>query len=97
MLILNFSYFSVFYRPRPYLYKSDHRYPGVNGTDLPVVVLYAEIGTKEFITFHKVLSERAQEGKLIYMLRHFVAVSISISVFKHVKCWFFLKLGFVLI
>ncbi|XP_057192327.1 UDP-glucose:glycoprotein glucosyltransferase 2 isoform X1 [Triplophysa rosa] len=60
-------------RPRPYLYKSDHRYPGVNGTDLPVVVLYAEIGTKEFITFHKVLSERAQEGKLIYMLRHFVA------------------------
>nr|XP_055070737.1 UDP-glucose:glycoprotein glucosyltransferase 2 isoform X1 [Misgurnus anguillicaudatus]XP_055070738.1 UDP-glucose:glycoprotein glucosyltransferase 2 isoform X1 [Misgurnus anguillicaudatus]XP_055070739.1 UDP-glucose:glycoprotein glucosyltransferase 2 isoform X1 [Misgurnus anguillicaudatus]XP_055070740.1 UDP-glucose:glycoprotein glucosyltransferase 2 isoform X1 [Misgurnus anguillicaudatus] len=60
-------------RPRPYLYKSDHRYPGVNGTDLPVVVLYAEIGTKEFSTFHKVLSERAQEGKLIYMLRHFVA------------------------
>ncbi|KAA0715726.1 UDP-glucose:glycoprotein glucosyltransferase 2 [Triplophysa tibetana] len=60
-------------RPRPYLYKSDHRYPGVNGTDLPVVVLYAEIGTKEFITYHKVLSERAQEGKLIYMLRHYVA------------------------
>uniref|UniRef100_A0A671STI1 UDP-glucose:glycoprotein glucosyltransferase 2-like n=1 Tax=Sinocyclocheilus anshuiensis TaxID=1608454 RepID=A0A671STI1_9TELE len=58
-------------RPRPYLYKSDHQYPGVNGTDLPVAVLYAEIGTKEFNTFHKVLSERAQEGKLIYVLRHF--------------------------
>uniref|UniRef100_A0A8C1FMA5 UDP-glucose ceramide glucosyltransferase-like 1 n=1 Tax=Cyprinus carpio carpio TaxID=630221 RepID=A0A8C1FMA5_CYPCA len=64
-------------RPRPYLYKSDHQYPGVNGTDLPVAVLYAEIGTKEFNTFHKVLSERAQEGKLIYVLRHFVSVSIS--------------------
>ncbi|KAK9969355.1 hypothetical protein ABG768_027534 [Culter alburnus] len=60
-------------RPRPYLYKSDHQYPGVNGTDLPVAVLYAEIGTKEFNTFHKVLSERAQEGKLIYVLRHFVS------------------------
>uniref|UniRef100_A0A9J7Z7U1 UDP-glucose ceramide glucosyltransferase-like 1 n=1 Tax=Cyprinus carpio carpio TaxID=630221 RepID=A0A9J7Z7U1_CYPCA len=64
-------------RPRPYLYKSDHQYPGVNGTDLPVAVLYAEIGTKEFNTFHKVLSERAQDGKLIYVLRHFVSVSIS--------------------
>uniref|UniRef100_A0A8C2ENJ1 UDP-glucose ceramide glucosyltransferase-like 1 n=1 Tax=Cyprinus carpio TaxID=7962 RepID=A0A8C2ENJ1_CYPCA len=60
-------------RPRPYLYKSDHQYPGVNGTDLPVAVLYAEIGTKEFNTFHKVLSERAQDGKLIYVLRHFVS------------------------
>lgn len=67
----------VLCRPRPYLYKSDHQYPGVNGTDLPVAVLYAEIGTKEFNTFHKVLSERAQEGKLIYVLRHFVSVSIS--------------------
>lgn len=60
-------------RPRPYLYKSDHQYPGVNGTDVPVAILYAEIGTKEFSTFHKVLSERAQEGKLIYVLRHFVS------------------------
>ncbi|XP_067300006.1 UDP-glucose:glycoprotein glucosyltransferase 2 isoform X2 [Pseudorasbora parva] len=60
-------------RPRPYLYKSDHQYPGLNETDLPVAVLYAEIGTKEFNTFHKVLSERAQEGKLVYVLRHFVS------------------------
>uniref|UniRef100_A0AAY5ED61 UDP-glucose ceramide glucosyltransferase-like 1 n=1 Tax=Electrophorus electricus TaxID=8005 RepID=A0AAY5ED61_ELEEL len=58
-------------RPRPYLYKNDHRYPGVNGTDLPVAILYAEIGTKTFNTFHKVLSERAEEGKIIYVLRHF--------------------------
>ncbi|XP_043104747.1 UDP-glucose:glycoprotein glucosyltransferase 2 isoform X3 [Puntigrus tetrazona] len=64
-------------RPRPYLYKSDHQYPGVNGTDLPVAVLYAEIGTKEFNTFHKVLSERAQEGKVIYVLRHFLSESKS--------------------
>uniref|UniRef100_A0AAY4DF81 UDP-glucose ceramide glucosyltransferase-like 1 n=1 Tax=Denticeps clupeoides TaxID=299321 RepID=A0AAY4DF81_9TELE len=60
------------YRPKPYLYKNDHKFPGVNSTDLPVVVLYAEIGTKKFNTFHKLLSERAGEGKLIYVLRHFV-------------------------
>uniref|UniRef100_A0A8B9KM71 UDP-glucose ceramide glucosyltransferase-like 1 n=1 Tax=Astyanax mexicanus TaxID=7994 RepID=A0A8B9KM71_ASTMX len=57
----------------PYLYKNDHKYPGANGTDLPVVILYAKIGTKKFNTFHKVLSERAEEGKLIYVLRHYVA------------------------
>ncbi|XP_076603616.1 UDP-glucose:glycoprotein glucosyltransferase 2 [Chaetodon auriga] len=60
-------------RPKPYLYKNDHIYPGVNKTDVPVVILYAEIGTKKFTTFHKVLSEKADEGKLIYVLRHFVA------------------------
>ncbi|XP_062861510.1 UDP-glucose:glycoprotein glucosyltransferase 2 [Trichomycterus rosablanca] len=60
-------------RPKPYLYKNDHKYPGVNGTDLPVAILYAEIGTKKFNTFHKVLVERAKEGKLTYVLRHFIA------------------------
>ncbi|KAF7709852.1 UDP-glucose:glycoprotein glucosyltransferase 2 isoform X2 [Silurus meridionalis] len=60
-------------RPKPYLYKHDHKYPGINGTDLPVAILYAEIGTKKFNTFHKVLSERAADGKLIYVLRHFIA------------------------
>ncbi|XP_014851311.1 PREDICTED: UDP-glucose:glycoprotein glucosyltransferase 2 isoform X2 [Poecilia mexicana] len=60
-------------RPKPYLYKNDHTYPAVNKTDMPVVILYAEIGTKKFNSFHKVLSEKAQEGKLVYVLRHFVA------------------------
>uniref|UniRef100_A0A7N6FDT3 UDP-glucose ceramide glucosyltransferase-like 1 n=1 Tax=Anabas testudineus TaxID=64144 RepID=A0A7N6FDT3_ANATE len=60
-------------RPRPYLNKNDHTYPGATKTDVPVVILYAEIGTKKFTVFHKVLSEKAEEGKLIYVLRHFVA------------------------
>lgn len=64
-----------FYRPKPYLYKNDHTYPGVNKTDVPVVILYAEIGTKKFTNFHKVLAEKAGEGKLVYVLRHYVAVS----------------------
>uniref|UniRef100_A0A8C4II02 UDP-glucose ceramide glucosyltransferase-like 1 n=1 Tax=Dicentrarchus labrax TaxID=13489 RepID=A0A8C4II02_DICLA len=58
-------------RPKPYLYKNDHTYPGVNKTDVPVVILYAEIGTKKFTTFHKVLSEKAGEGTLVYVLRHY--------------------------
>ncbi|XP_063744550.1 UDP-glucose:glycoprotein glucosyltransferase 2 isoform X3 [Eleginops maclovinus] len=60
-------------RPEPFLYKNEHTYPGVNKTDVPVVILYAEIGTKKFTLFHKVLSERAAEGTLVYVLRHFVA------------------------
>ncbi|XP_040003703.1 UDP-glucose:glycoprotein glucosyltransferase 2 isoform X1 [Xiphias gladius] len=60
-------------RPKPYLYKNDRTYLGVNKTDVPVVILYAEIGTKKFTSFHKVLSEKAQQGTLIYVLRHFVA------------------------
>ncbi|KAJ8389769.1 hypothetical protein AAFF_G00114750 [Aldrovandia affinis] len=60
-------------RPKPYLYKMDHRYPPAgNSTGLPVVVLYAEIGTKKFNAFHKLLSEKARERKLVYVLRHFV-------------------------
>uniref|UniRef100_A0A3Q2Z169 UDP-glucose ceramide glucosyltransferase-like 1 n=1 Tax=Hippocampus comes TaxID=109280 RepID=A0A3Q2Z169_HIPCM len=60
-------------RPHPYLYKNDHIYPGANKTDVPVVILYAEIGTKKFTTFHTVLSEKAEAGALTYILRHFVA------------------------
>uniref|UniRef100_A0A669CH43 UDP-glucose ceramide glucosyltransferase-like 1 n=1 Tax=Oreochromis niloticus TaxID=8128 RepID=A0A669CH43_ORENI len=58
-------------RPKPYLYKNDHTYPGVNKTDVPVVILYAEIGTKKFTSFHKALSEKAEKGTLTYVLRHF--------------------------
>uniref|UniRef100_A0AAQ5YWJ2 UDP-glucose ceramide glucosyltransferase-like 1 n=1 Tax=Amphiprion ocellaris TaxID=80972 RepID=A0AAQ5YWJ2_AMPOC len=58
-------------RPKPYLYKNDHTYPGANKTDVPVVILYAEIGTKKFNSFHTVLSEKAKEGTLAYVLRHY--------------------------
>ncbi|XP_062312651.1 UDP-glucose:glycoprotein glucosyltransferase 2 isoform X3 [Osmerus eperlanus] len=60
-------------RPKPYIYKHDHRYPGLNKTEVPVVILYAEIGTGKFNSFHKVLSEKAVEGSLLYVLRHYVA------------------------
>lgn len=59
-------------RPTPYLYKNDHTYPGGNKTEVPIVILYAEIGTKKFTSFHKVLSEKAEEGTILYVLRHYV-------------------------
>uniref|UniRef100_A0A8C5I8T1 UDP-glucose ceramide glucosyltransferase-like 1 n=1 Tax=Gouania willdenowi TaxID=441366 RepID=A0A8C5I8T1_GOUWI len=54
-------------RPKPYLSQNDHTYPGLNKSEVPVVILYAEIGTKKFTTFHKVLSEKVQD-LVIYIL-----------------------------
>uniref|UniRef100_A0A663MQC5 UDP-glucose ceramide glucosyltransferase-like 1 n=1 Tax=Athene cunicularia TaxID=194338 RepID=A0A663MQC5_ATHCN len=58
-------------RPRPYLFKGDHKFPTLK-EDGPVVVLYAEMGTKEFVKFHKILSEKAQKEEIVYILRHYV-------------------------
>uniref|UniRef100_G1K9V9 UDP-glucose glycoprotein glucosyltransferase 2 n=1 Tax=Anolis carolinensis TaxID=28377 RepID=G1K9V9_ANOCA len=58
-------------RPKPYLFKGDHKYPTLNESS-PVVILYAEMGTKDFATFHKVLSEKAQKEEIVYILRHYI-------------------------
>ncbi|XP_069829133.1 UDP-glucose:glycoprotein glucosyltransferase 1 isoform X2 [Dendropsophus ebraccatus] len=59
-------------RPKPFLFKGDHQYPG-SSPDSPVVILYGEIGTREFSPFHQHLSEQARAGKILYVLRHYVA------------------------
>ncbi|XP_078224542.1 UDP-glucose:glycoprotein glucosyltransferase 2 isoform X4 [Callithrix jacchus] len=56
---------------RPYLFKGDHKFP-TNKENLPVVILYAEMGTRAFSAFHKVLSEKAQNGEILYVLRHYI-------------------------
>uniref|UniRef100_A0A8B9T8Q0 UDP-glucose ceramide glucosyltransferase-like 1 n=1 Tax=Anas platyrhynchos TaxID=8839 RepID=A0A8B9T8Q0_ANAPL len=56
---------------RPYLFKGDHKFPTLK-EDGPVVILYAEIGTKDFVKFHKILSEKAQKEEIVYVLRHYV-------------------------
>uniref|UniRef100_A0A8C0FJ84 UDP-glucose glycoprotein glucosyltransferase 2 n=1 Tax=Bubo bubo TaxID=30461 RepID=A0A8C0FJ84_BUBBB len=58
-------------RPRPYLFKGDHKFPALK-EDGPVVVLYAEMGTKDFVKFHKILLEKAQKEEIVYVLRHYV-------------------------
>ncbi|XP_072478199.1 UDP-glucose:glycoprotein glucosyltransferase 2 isoform X2 [Notamacropus eugenii] len=58
-------------RPRPYLFKGDHKYPTVT-ENLPVIILYAEMGTKDFNKFHKILSEKAQKEEILYVFRHYI-------------------------
>ncbi|XP_017158092.1 UDP-glucose:glycoprotein glucosyltransferase 1 isoform X2 [Poecilia reticulata] len=59
-------------RQKPYLFKGDHRYPGSN-PDTPVIILYAELGTRDFQKFHQVLTSKVNEGSAAYVLRHYVA------------------------
>uniref|UniRef100_A0A8D0XKC5 UDP-glucose ceramide glucosyltransferase-like 1 n=1 Tax=Sus scrofa TaxID=9823 RepID=A0A8D0XKC5_PIG len=63
-------------RPRPYLFKGDHKFP-TNKENLPVIILYAEMGTRAFRQFHTVLSEKAQNGEILYVLRHYIQKQAS--------------------
>lgn len=56
------------------MYKVDTHFPGSENRSL-AVILYGEIGRKDFATFHTVLKEYAQNGKIDYVIRHFVKVS----------------------
>nr|XP_034354958.1 UDP-glucose:glycoprotein glucosyltransferase 2 isoform X2 [Arvicanthis niloticus] len=58
-------------RPRPYLFERDHKFP-TSSEDFPVVILYAEIGTRAFAEFHRVLSKKSKNGKILYVLRHYI-------------------------
>lgn len=70
--------FCFHFRPRPYLFEGDHKFP-TDKENLPVVILYAEVGTRAFSEFHKVLSEKARSGKILYVLRHYVQVRACFS------------------
>uniref|UniRef100_A0A8C1SYB4 UDP-glucose glycoprotein glucosyltransferase 1 n=1 Tax=Cyprinus carpio TaxID=7962 RepID=A0A8C1SYB4_CYPCA len=56
----------------PYLFKGDHKFPSAN-PDAPVVILYAELGTKEFSRFHQLMLSKANKGLITYVLRHFLS------------------------
>ncbi|XP_039203086.1 UDP-glucose:glycoprotein glucosyltransferase 1 isoform X1 [Crotalus tigris] len=59
-------------RPKPFMFKGDHKYPGIN-SESPIVVMYAEIGSKQFSEFHRLLVSKAIAGEINYILRHYVA------------------------
>uniref|UniRef100_A0A673B0B5 UDP-glucose ceramide glucosyltransferase-like 1 n=1 Tax=Sphaeramia orbicularis TaxID=375764 RepID=A0A673B0B5_9TELE len=59
------------HRPKPYLFKGDHKYPGSN-PDAPVVILYAQFGTLEFRRLHHVIVSKVKEGQAAYVLRHYL-------------------------
>ncbi|XP_077394510.1 UDP-glucose:glycoprotein glucosyltransferase 1 isoform X1 [Festucalex cinctus] len=59
-------------RPKPYLFKGDHKYPG-SKSDAPVVILYAELGKANFRELHLAGVDKVGEGLATYVLRHYVA------------------------
>ncbi|XP_072313338.1 UDP-glucose:glycoprotein glucosyltransferase 1 isoform X1 [Eucyclogobius newberryi] len=59
-------------RPKPYLFKGDHKYPG-SSPDAPVVILYAQFGRAEFRELHQTLVSMVHKGEAAYVLRHYVA------------------------
>ncbi|XP_064194922.1 UDP-glucose:glycoprotein glucosyltransferase 1 isoform X2 [Anguilla rostrata] len=59
-------------RPKPHLFKGDHRFPSSN-LDAPIVILYGEVGSGEFAKFHQLMLSKANNGEITYVLRHFVA------------------------
>uniref|UniRef100_A0A8C3MUE3 UDP-glucose ceramide glucosyltransferase-like 1 n=1 Tax=Geospiza parvula TaxID=87175 RepID=A0A8C3MUE3_GEOPR len=59
-------------RPKPFLFKGDHKYPAAN-PESPVVILYAEIGSEEFYRQHRRLVAKAEAGEITYVLRHYIA------------------------
>ncbi|KAK7904184.1 hypothetical protein WMY93_016791 [Mugilogobius chulae] len=58
-------------RPKPYLFKGDHKYPG-SSPDAPVVILYAEVGRAGFRELHQTLASKVYKGQAAYVLRHYV-------------------------
>ncbi|XP_077205462.1 UDP-glucose:glycoprotein glucosyltransferase 1 isoform X1 [Paroedura picta] len=58
-------------RPKPFMFKGDHKYP-VSNPESPVVIMYAEIGSEEFSRYHRKLVSKARAGEITYFLRHYI-------------------------
>ncbi|XP_048668114.1 UDP-glucose:glycoprotein glucosyltransferase 1 isoform X1 [Marmota marmota marmota] len=59
-------------RPKPLLFKGDHRYPSSN-PESPVVIFYSEIGYENFSNFHHQLISKSNLGKINYVFRHYLS------------------------
>nr|XP_023674332.1 UDP-glucose:glycoprotein glucosyltransferase 1 isoform X2 [Paramormyrops kingsleyae] len=67
-------------RPKPFLFKGDHKFPG-SDPDAPVVILYAQMGSREFPRLHQLFVSKANKGEVTYVLRHFMPNPSSSKVF----------------
>ena len=67
------------FRPKPVLFKSDHSYPSYQATNI-TVILYGQLGTADFHDYHKELKQMAEDGRIQYILRHYVRVSTLIQI-----------------
>ncbi|XP_061824096.1 UDP-glucose:glycoprotein glucosyltransferase 1 [Nerophis lumbriciformis] len=59
-------------RPKPFLFKGDHKYPG-SKSDAPVVILYGQFGKPDFQELHRAAISKVEEGLATYVLRHYLA------------------------
>lgn len=64
-------------KPQDDIYSFDHIYPGSENNTI-TVILYGEIGSKDFKQYHEYLSKQAESGLIKYVSRHFVRVSCLI-------------------
>lgn len=53
------------------MYKVDTHFPGSENRSL-AAALYGELGSSEFTDFHKLLKQFAQEGRIDYVIRHYI-------------------------
>ncbi|XP_065164353.1 UDP-glucose:glycoprotein glucosyltransferase isoform X2 [Atheta coriaria] len=53
------------------VFRVDTHYPGSENRTI-AVVLYGELGTPAFQTFHNILKSEAQQGSIDYIVRHFI-------------------------
>ncbi|KAF4089528.1 hypothetical protein AMELA_G00068190 [Ameiurus melas] len=67
-------------KPKPFLFKGDHRFSSAD-PNVPVVILYAEVGTKEFARFHQYMLAKANKGLINYILRHYLSKPSDNKVF----------------
>ncbi|RDD46683.1 UDP-glucose:glycoprotein glucosyltransferase 1 [Trichoplax sp. H2] len=57
----------------PELYTFDHIYPtSAQASDLPVAILYGQLGENRCRELHSFLYKRAKDGQIKYVFRHFV-------------------------
>ncbi|KAI6232348.1 UDP-glucose:glycoprotein glucosyltransferase 1 [Aphelenchoides besseyi] len=57
---------------KAWIYSSDKTHPKSN-TKAPLTILYAELGTDGFASFHKVLKPLAESGAVQYVMRNYVS------------------------
>ncbi len=68
----------IFSRNPPRVYEFDHQFPCVACTNVPVVILYGQLGTAKFAIFHSTLLELVANEEIVYIFRHFYKVPFEV-------------------
>lgn len=58
------------------IYSFDHVFPGSENNTV-TAILYSDIGSKDFVALHNSLKQQAEKGKIKYVVRHYLRVSLT--------------------